>query len=103
MRVRGPLRESERCGPSDSVADAAANSRPAERPPPPPPSPPRGGRRRREPNDRRRKIMPSWRNKPKSEKGHYHKRRTYEQGKAEIDAAHKATFRLYGDALRLWR
>ena len=47
--------------------------------------------------------MPSWRNKPKSEKGNYHKRRTYEQGKAEIDAAHKTTFRLYADALRLWR
>ena len=43
--------------------------------------------------------MPSWRNKPKSEKGHYHKRRTYAQGKAEIDAAHRMTFRLYGDAL----
>ena len=40
--------------------------------------------------------MPSWRNKPKSEKGNYHKRRTYEQGKAEIDAAHRMTFRLYG-------
>ena len=47
--------------------------------------------------------MPSWRNKPKSEKGHYHKRRTYAQGKAEIDAAHRMTFRLYGDVLRLWR
>jgi len=32
--------------------------------------------------------MPAWRNKPKSEKGHFHKRRTYEEGKAEIDAAH---------------
>ena len=47
--------------------------------------------------------MPAWRDKPKSEKGNYHKRRTYEQGKAEIDAAHKMTFRLYADALRLWR
>ena len=47
--------------------------------------------------------MPSWRNKPKSEKGNYQKRRSFEQGKAEIDAAHRATFRLYGDALRLWR
>ena len=47
--------------------------------------------------------MPTWRHKPKSEKGNYHKRRTYEQGKAEIDAAHKMTFRLYADALRLWR
>jgi hypothetical protein len=47
--------------------------------------------------------MPSWRNKPKSEKGNYHKRRTFEQGKAEIDAAHRMTFRLYADALRLWR
>jgi hypothetical protein len=47
--------------------------------------------------------MPSWRNKPKSEKGNYDKRRTYDQGKAEIDGAHKMTFRLYGDVLRLWR
>ena len=47
--------------------------------------------------------MASWRNKPNSEKGHYQKRRTFEEGKAEIDAAHVATCRLYCDALRLWR
>ncbi len=47
--------------------------------------------------------MPSWRNKPKSEKGNYSKRRSFAQGKAEIDAAHVATCRLYCDALRFWR
>ena len=47
--------------------------------------------------------MPLWRNKPKSDKGNYHKRRTYEQGKAEIDAAHVMTQRLFCDALRFWR
>ena len=47
--------------------------------------------------------MPSWRNKPKSVKGQFLKRRTFEQGKAEVDAAHVATARLYCDALRFWR
>jgi hypothetical protein len=47
--------------------------------------------------------MPSWRNKPKSVKGQFLKRRTFEQGKAEVDAAHVATCRLYCDALRFWR
>jgi hypothetical protein len=51
----------------------------------------------------RRIIMPAWRNQPKSEKGHFDKRRTYEEGKAELDAAHVATCRLYCDALRFWR
>jgi hypothetical protein len=31
------------------------------------------------------------------------KRRSFEQGKAEIDAAHIATHRLYCDALKFWR
>ena len=47
--------------------------------------------------------MPSWRNKPKSDKGNFHKRRSFEQGKAEIDAAHVATCRLYCETLRFWR
>jgi len=47
--------------------------------------------------------MPAWRNKPRTDKSNYLKRRTYEQGKAEVDAAHKVTFRFYADALRLWR
>ena len=47
--------------------------------------------------------MPSWRNKPKSDKGNFQKRRSFAQGKAEIDAAHVATCRLYCDALRFWR
>ena len=34
-RVRGPLRDSERCGSSVGVADSAANLSPAERPPHP--------------------------------------------------------------------
>jgi hypothetical protein len=33
----------------------------------------------------------------------YLKRRTAEQGLALVDAAHVATWRLYSDALRLWR
>jgi hypothetical protein len=33
----------------------------------------------------------------------YLKRRTAEQGLAQVDAAHVATWRLYCDALRLWR
>jgi hypothetical protein len=38
-----------------------------------------------------------------SNKQNYLKRRTFEQGCAEIDAAHIATYRLYCDALRFWR
>ena len=33
----------------------------------------------------------------------YLKRRTFEQGLELVDAAHVATWRLYCDALRLWR
>jgi hypothetical protein len=47
--------------------------------------------------------MPAWRHKPNSKKGDYAKRRNFEQGKAEIDAAHHATQRLYCDALQFWR
>jgi hypothetical protein len=36
-------------------------------------------------------------------KQNFLKRRTFEQGRAEIDAAHIATYRLYCDALRFWR
>jgi hypothetical protein len=46
--------------------------------------------------------MPSWRNKVPSEQN-FLKRRTREQGRALLDAAHGATHRLYSDALRLWR
>jgi hypothetical protein len=38
-----------------------------------------------------------------TERGKYLKRRTVEQGLAEVNAAHRATFRLYCDALDLWR
>jgi hypothetical protein len=47
--------------------------------------------------------MPSWRNKPEHKKQDFLKRRSFEQGKAEVDAAHRATQRLYCDALRFWR
>jgi len=47
--------------------------------------------------------MPKWREKPKAKRGDYGKRRSFAQGKAEIDAAHVATCRLYCDALRFWR
>jgi len=46
--------------------------------------------------------MPSYREKP-GDKGHFLKRRTFEQGRAAIEAAHVVTQRLYCDALRLWR
>lgn len=44
--------------------------------------------------------MPS-ENKP-TDRGNYLKRRTFEKGLAEVDAAHRATLRLYCDALELW-
>jgi hypothetical protein len=46
--------------------------------------------------------MPSYRQKPASEEK-FLKRRTFEQGKAELDAAHIATQRLYCTVLRFWR
>jgi len=46
--------------------------------------------------------MPTSRNKPPDEQK-FLKRRSFEQGKAEVDAAHIATHRLYCDALCLWR
>lgn len=46
--------------------------------------------------------MPSYRSKP-GDKGNFQKRRTLEQGRAEIDAAHIATQRHYCDALKFWR
>jgi hypothetical protein len=47
--------------------------------------------------------MPSWRNKPQNKKQDYLKRRSFAQGKAEVDAAHRATHRLYCEVLRFWR
>jgi hypothetical protein len=47
--------------------------------------------------------MPSWREKPQGRKQDFLKRRTFAQGKAETDAAHAATQRLYCDVLRFWR
>ena len=46
--------------------------------------------------------MSTWRKKL-STKQDFLKRRSFEQGKAEIDAAHIVTRRLYCDALRFWR
>jgi hypothetical protein len=38
-----------------------------------------------------------------TDRGNYLKRRTFEQGLAEVNAAHMMTFRLYCDSLDLWR
>jgi hypothetical protein len=46
--------------------------------------------------------MPSSRNKP-SNKQNFLKRRSFEQGRAELDAAFLATQRLYCDVLEFWR
>jgi hypothetical protein len=46
--------------------------------------------------------MPTWRYKP-SNKQNFLKRRTFEQGRADLDAAHIATQRLYCDVLEFWR
>jgi len=46
--------------------------------------------------------MPSLRNQPASAPN-YSKRRTFGQGRALVDAAHVATYRLYCDVLALWR
>ena len=46
--------------------------------------------------------MTSWRYK-KSGPRNYDKRRTFEQGRALVDAAHITTQRLYCDVLRFWR
>jgi hypothetical protein len=46
--------------------------------------------------------MPSWRIKPPSEQN-FAKRRSFEDGKALLDAAHTATHRLYCETLCFWR
>jgi hypothetical protein len=46
--------------------------------------------------------MPSRRNKP-SDDDIYLKRRSREEGLAQVDAAHSATHRLYCETLRFWR
>ncbi len=46
--------------------------------------------------------MPSWRNKT-STKQDFLKRRSFEDGRALVDAAHIATQQLYCDALKFWR
>jgi hypothetical protein len=50
-----------------------------------------------------RTAVAATRNQLKSSKQNFLKRRSFEQGRAEVDAAHRATQRLYCDALRLWR
>ena len=72
--VEGASDETLRCRRRRSD-EARAPPTAQERGPPSPLS--RGGMKKRRP------TMPSRRNKPKSEKGNYHKRRSYEQGKAE--------------------
>jgi hypothetical protein len=46
--------------------------------------------------------MPSRRNKPPNRQD-FLKRRSFEEGRALVDAAHTATHRLYCDALLFWR
>jgi hypothetical protein len=46
--------------------------------------------------------MATWRDKAPAKKD-FLKRRTFEEGRAQVDAAHLATQRLYCDALRFWR
>jgi hypothetical protein len=46
--------------------------------------------------------MPTSHNKP-SNKPNFLKRRSFEEGKALVDAAHIATHRLYCDTLAFWR
>lgn len=42
-------------------------------------------------------------NKPSTDRGNYLKRRSFDKGFAEVNAAHQSTFRLYCDCLALWR
>jgi hypothetical protein len=60
------------------------------------------GKRKRATNNTEIIAMPSDR-RPSTDRGNYHKRRTFEQGLAEVNAAHRMTFRLYCDSLDLWR
>jgi len=46
--------------------------------------------------------MPGWREK-RANKQDFTKRRSAEEGRALIDAAHRATHKLYCEALRFWR
>jgi hypothetical protein len=46
--------------------------------------------------------MPTWPDKG-TNKQDFTKRRSFEEGRALIDAAHRATHRLYCEALGLWR
>ena len=46
-------------------------------------------------------IMPAWRDKPANDRN-FTKRRSALENRALIDAAYRATHRLYCDALRLW-
>jgi hypothetical protein len=50
----------------------------------------------------RRRNESSQPNEPPA-KQDFLKRRTFEEGRAQVDAAHSATHRLYCDALRFWR
>jgi hypothetical protein len=47
--------------------------------------------------------MPSRRTKRSSSQQDFQKRRTFAQGKAELDVAHLATYRLYCDAFAFWQ
>jgi hypothetical protein len=47
--------------------------------------------------------MPNPRNNKAPQQPNYLKRRTFEEGKAQVDAAHVATWRLYCEVLKFWR
>ena len=47
--------------------------------------------------------MPALRDKPANKKEDFTKRRSAAEGRALIDAAHRATHQLYCEALRFWR
>jgi hypothetical protein len=59
-------------------------------------------RRMRESNKMETNIMPSWREKPEKPQN-FLKRRTFKEGKRQVDDAHYATHRLYCEALGFWR
>jgi hypothetical protein len=48
-------------------------------------------------------MMPNPRNNKPPKQPNFLKRRTFAEGKAQVDAAHVATWRLYCEALKFWR
>ncbi len=48
-------------------------------------------------------MKPNPRNNKSPKQPNFLKRRTFEEGKAQVDAAHVATWRLYCEVLKFWR